>query len=121
MKMETPKMDVVRFEEADVIVASPTPIFTTKVGGFNNETAGDGNIQYKGVTYTDAASLNSALAEDGLSGYYQLYVPGEQTHTLYATQDMFLLDSKAEPGYEHSILIADGDYDWNGNHFVYRQ
>ncbi len=26
MKMETPKMDVVRFKEADVIVASPTPL-----------------------------------------------------------------------------------------------
>lgn len=26
MKMETPKMDVVRFKEADVIVASPAPI-----------------------------------------------------------------------------------------------
>ena len=28
MKMETPKMDVVRFKEADVIVASPTPVPT---------------------------------------------------------------------------------------------
>ena len=122
MKMETPKMDVVRFKEADVIVASPVPVVhTTKAAGFNNESVGDANIIYKGVSYTDAHTLNSALEADGLAGIYQLYIPGKDTHSYYGTEDMFYIDENPQYGIEHSILIPDGDYDWNGSAFVYRQ
>ena len=46
MKMETPKMDVVRFEEADVLAASNDRIALT---GFNNGNYGDATVDGKSV------------------------------------------------------------------------
>lgn len=52
MKMETPKMDVVRFQEADVIVASPSPapvIDTVTISGVG-DTVADNNLLTYGNT-----------------------------------------------------------------------
>ena len=50
MKMETPKMDVVRFKEADVIVASPTPVPTridsVTLSGLGNRNTTDNFLSY---------------------------------------------------------------------------
>lgn len=121
MKMEAPKLDTIRFNESDVIVASDIPdVFTTSVFGFNNEVAGDAFVIYNGVTYTEAASLNAALAEDGLAGLFQLYVPGRETHSYFDSGDMYYIDKAYDPDVETSILIPDGVYTWNGNYFVHQ-
>jgi len=50
-KMRVPKMDVVRFKESDVIVASGGLPNFIKVAGFNDNISGNGTIEYNGVTY----------------------------------------------------------------------
>lgn len=54
MKMETPKMDVVRFNEADVIVASPVPsrIDTVTISGVGDRNATNNFLTY-GTTSLD--------------------------------------------------------------------
>lgn len=51
MKMETPKMDVVRFKEADVLAASPVPsrIDTVTISGVG-DTIADNNLLSYGTT-----------------------------------------------------------------------
>lgn len=52
MKMETPKMDVVRFEEADVIVASPIPgpIDTVTISGVGDTVTTNNYLSYGSTT-----------------------------------------------------------------------
>jgi len=123
MKMEAPKLDIVRFNESDIIVASDIPDlpFST-VYGFNNEVVGDAYVIYNGVTYRDSATLNAALEADGLEGWFQLFVPNIETHSVYDTSDMYYIDSiPHDPGdIEFSILVPDGDYYWNGKCFVHQ-
>lgn len=117
MKMEAPKMDLVRFKEADVIAASN---LTTYVYGFNNETPSDAYVKYKGVTYTDASSLNGALAADGMEGKYQAYLDGQSYHIVYPATDMFDLDKNFGTVNDHSIIVSDGVYVWNGEFFAHQ-
>ncbi len=107
MKMETPKMDVVRFQEADVLAASPN-IYTT-VLGFNNETQKDGGVAYKNQTYFtkdagSAAALEQALNNDGI---YDVRFTSE--HGEYSIAAMWDLDINIITG-EQSIPLVDGEY-----------
>ena len=120
MKMEAPKMDVVRFKAADVIAASgggeQLDIPTSDVYGFVNEVTGDAYISYNGVTYRDSSSLDAALAADGLAGQYQLYQPGVDLYSVHSIQDMFALDKTNGM----SFYVSDGTYEWNGSCFVHK-
>ncbi len=119
MKMEAPKMDVVRFKESDVIVAS-TP--TSYVFGFNNEVPNDAYIKHNGVTYTDSATFASAMANEGLAPVFEAYLEGGNAEgTYYNTSLMFYADSVAGKQEETSVFIPDGTYQWNGEHFKYKQ
>lgn len=116
--MRAPKMDVVRFTESDVIVASS---IRSGVFGFNNETAGDAYITYNNIRYTDAESLRTVLEADGYRAEYKLYVPNHATRSYIDAADMFTVDIAYEENYETSILIPDGDYIWDGRGFVHYQ
>lgn len=107
MKMETPKMDVVRFEEADVLAASPNVV--TTVFGFNNEKQKDGGVAYKNITYLtgeegSAAALEQALNNDGI---YNAKFTSE--HGEYSIAAMWDLDINLISG-EQSIPLVDGEY-----------
>ena len=122
MKMETPKMGVVHFNESDVVVASQGPrpapvpqVYTAAVSGFGNAVAKDGEVTFRGVTYRDAAPLNEALASHGLSGLFRGNFQGYQMSSSFTTEDMFTLDSMAE-----SLHVANGNYVWSGNSFVHQ-
>lgn len=124
MKMETPSVGVVRFNESDVIVASggsqpipdPAPVpHIAAVSGFTNSVSRDGEVTFRGRTYKDAAPLNEALRSHGLSGLFQGYFQGYQMGSKYTTQDMFFLDSMAE-----SLHVSNGIYVWDGNAFVHQ-
>ena len=78
-KMTMPTVDVVRFQESDVIVASGgvTPLSAPLyINGFVSEGAGDGSMGWGGHTYfySDHANLVSKLGEDGY-GYNVLRDP----------------------------------------------
>lgn len=130
MTMKKPEMEVVRFNESDVIVASgPVPVLhTTVVRGFNNEIPHDGEVSFQGITYKDAGALNSALSENGLSGTFQGWMPGKTIKVTYTSEDMFFFDYNADQDYfdddgnkiETSILLPDGIYAWNGSRFTHQ-
>ena len=63
-KMVTPEMSVIRFKEADVIVASGAVPKTMTMATFGNTFAGDGTVTYNGTTYTinSQSSINSLFA-----------------------------------------------------------
>ena len=122
MKMETPKVGVVRFNESDVIVASGNPrpapvpaLHKATVSGFANSVSEDGEVTFRGVTYKDAAPLNEALASHGLAGLFQGSFQGYQMGSNFTTEDMFMLDSMSQ-----SLYVSNGDYVWNGDAFVHQ-
>ncbi len=85
MKMETPKMDVVRFGEADVIVASGNPVehrYAT-LSNWGTGSVGDATVSYSnGHDFTYSYdSLNGLLSNGGLNGN-QSYTSGGSTVTL---------------------------------------
>ncbi len=82
MKMETPKMDVVRFKEADVLAASPVPVdnnFYAMTSGWGGATGGASlrivqnenticNYNWDAISRGEAAHLiNNNINFDGLS------------------------------------------------------
>ena len=68
MKMETPKMDVVRFQEADVLAASQMIASSFALTGFNNGKANDAKID--GADAASAEAINVKLGNLGNS-YFQ--------------------------------------------------
>ena len=101
MKMETPKMDVVRFQEADVIVASgfATRFATVaKAGG----AAGDLEITF-GEHFYNYTSLEEQKEDKLLSGYIRFDLQGNAgSKTL---NDLLADDEKngAYDGYYQSV------------------
>ena len=71
MKMEMPKMDVVRFQEADVIVASSAPDrYLATLGNFGDGKSANGWLK---ITHNGVESTHdwSALLDDNETGYAQ--------------------------------------------------
>jgi hypothetical protein len=70
MKMETPKMDVVRFKEADVLAASPVgPVAQSFVVTGSEDTI-IGNAQVGGVNINDFEKIVNQLGL-GTDSYFQ--------------------------------------------------
>ncbi len=70
-KMRMAEMDVVRFNESDVIVASGV----LKLSGFGDSKANTGSFTYKGNTYaaSEISSLKSVLSGDGYGNTGDMY------------------------------------------------
>lgn len=59
-KMKTPEMDVVRFKESDVIVASGgVPNGVMRVNGYSNNKANDGTMSFGSEVFTTSQIFNS--------------------------------------------------------------
>lgn len=69
MKMETPKMDVVRFKEADVLAASPAPVVQSFVVT-GSEDQITGNAQVGGVNINDFEKIVNQLGL-GTDSYFK--------------------------------------------------
>ena len=111
-KMTKPTVDVVRFTESDVIVASDI----LHLSGYNDQKYPNGVMTFRGINY----STNDRLGENP-SGLYSILSSefGQSIETTYA-----------DPGYDSSIgnlfecdtgstvyqvNAADGNYFWNGS------
>lgn len=113
-KMNYPNMEIVRFNEADVIVASGLP--TLKVEGANNVTPGDlvmqcGDYQFinKGVSTPDSfyKDLQNYFGESVGAGTYLINSDNAAKPTL---SDVVGRDNVEQSTVWHSI---DGTYYWN--------
>lgn len=101
-KMRVPKMEVVRFKESDVIVASGALASLTLLG-FANTRKNDGTMTYKGMIYDgdNYSDLISVLTGDGYSDYI-----GENYQSV---SGLFIMDSKGKS----NGITSDGTYIWN--------
>lgn len=103
-KMRVPKMDVVRFKENDVIVASGA-IPSLTLFGFANIIEKDGLMTYKGTSYNSSNynDLITALTGDGY-----LNCIGEDYQSI---SGLFTKDSKGRS----NTITPDGTYIWNSD------
>lgn len=97
--MKRPEMDVVRFKEADIIVASGN---IATLSGFNDNEARNGIVSYGGTDYK--RDDRDSFPYDGKE---TLFYSGNAQTTLNA---LFMLDSL-----ENSPSGFDGKYTYNEN------
>ena len=121
MKMETPKMDVVRFQEADVIVASPIPATPVFLTGFKDTSANNGKVSFdhngqsylfETKNYNDATSFANAVTNAGVADVNFNDNSDPDNHSL---NGLFYADIAGE-----SLPIPDGTYYWNPSTRSYR-
>ena len=123
-KMSVPKMDVVRFNESDVIVASS---FRVSISGLGNSQADEtytlGNN--KAVTYNGAPGYFSTDLADYLADYMdERHWSVDREIPFYLTSDGDTYKTPLglaglEDAYGDSAPYA-GDYEWNGSRFVHQ-
>ena len=108
-KLTTPEMNVIRFNEADVIVASGgDPKRTINVSGIKDGTLGNGKITYMGTDYTNNnqwVALQNAFAAN-ISSSKQGYLDFSVNNTTTGLNCVWDSD-------ESTDYFSDGDY--NGN------
>lgn len=104
-KMTVPTMDVVRFNENDIIVASggnptpppPGPVEYLRLDNFNNGTVGDGLINNK-YNIKDYVDLLGIIHEHGLIAHFK-----------YA--DNAIVSAEDILANEENFVLMDGDYE----------
>ena len=112
-KMRVPKMDVVRFKESDVIVASGGLPNFIKVTGFNDNISGNGTVEYNGVIYNKSnyTDLIDFLADQTDYDSYVKYQDMSQTiNKLFRKSD-----GTNAGGY------VDGTYVWDASANAFKQ
>ena len=133
-KMSEPKMDVVRFNESDVIVASggfDSALRTLSVTGVGDGEANNalfafggkgGTWSSKQIEFSDSSyvnSINSYLGVDASNRRICLDVPlatgGYASYPLrnLAGDELSSRDNNFNVDYN-------GDYTWNGSHFIHQ-
>ena len=115
MKMETPKMDVVRFQEADVLAAS-TPVFQDKVTIAN---LGDSNYANNRVSGTAGTGFNFTFNEINSGSLAHLLNLDSQFKNGDYNDSLRNLIDKTNPEdadyYSHFI----GTYEWSSTEGKY--
>ena len=112
-KMASAKMDVVRFDESDVICGS-SPVNFMTVSGMGNDDQNDGTITYKGTDY----SINN------LSGFYTQFNHSNHTNidddsSIYIWPDEYL-QSATTLGQLPTWETGSGDTDKVNGAYVWR-
>ena len=110
-KMVTPYVDVVRFRESDVIVASGVLRFTN----FNDTVRANGQVSYNGHTYDTSkypTRVNDFL--NALGG--KDYIVSTTTGIREGVDNLLSYEYNKEES-----VTADGDYYWDGSVWRYRQ
>ena len=108
-KMRVPKMDVVRFKENDVIVASGA-IPSLTLFNFANTIKNDGKMTYKGTSYnsTNYNDLITALKVDGYPDW--IGENGSSFSWFMSISGLFKQDKKG-----NDRGFPDGTYIWNSD------
>ena len=113
-KMRTPEMEVVRFKEADVIVASGYS--SMSVSGFQNKTPNDASFNVSGVaSYTNDGTQDISAFYSALSTHYEATINGSTTLDRGDVAASFTtLFERDASGTSRDF---DGTYSWTGTGF----
>ena len=119
-KMTMPRVEVVRFQESDVIVASGDIL---KLSGFADGAPQTATMTFRGTPYTNEGADNSASAGNALNaaltraGYGNIVDATRVSENSLdgSVQNLF----ESDFGGDNLLHAADGDYHWDG--FMWRQ
>ncbi len=105
MRMATPEMKVVRFNENDIIVASGDTLSLSKMG---DGQAKNGVVNYKNqvFTLTDSSAVNAVMAALNAAGHDSSTEIRKPDSSPFKVE--FILDKEVNSGIE--------DNKWNGNY-----
>ena len=115
MKMETPKMDVVRFQEADVIVASSTPLFVT-LSNLGNKNFNDNKASGKSTTGSSFELEFSDMQGGALAQLLNL----ESTFNNGTSSSSLknLVDNTSKDNDDESYGAYNGNYVWTDGEYL---
>ena len=118
-KMTMPRVDVVRFQESDVIVAS-TLILTNYSDNKTSAGIGNGSITYRGNTY-------STTGGDPVFSQLDAALGGRNMVTMTSSEksinieSVFYFEVSNDPQYYQQVETNDGIYVWDGSSWVWRR
>lgn len=108
-KMTKPEMDVVRFQESDVIVAS-----TIYLGNYNDTFVGNGFIRYKGVDYnTNGGDTVYQNLKTALGGKESFVLKNGEYHVESVYYFENAVDSYSQ------VEGSGGTYRWSGSSWIF--
>lgn len=122
-RMSAPTMEVVRFKEADVIVASgATRTFSS--GNFNDGVAGNATISLpNGYTFTNTSSSGEAEwtpLYNQLSDYFKTTINGDTEISNGSSNAVGLQKLLHDETFTNYLPGYDGDFYYDTQHSVFR-
>ncbi len=118
-KMVMPEMNVVRFQESDVIVASSNVLY---LSGFNDTTHYNGVMTFNGITaqYNNESGntlgeLGTAINNAGFGNHIQAKTTDNMDNILE-----HLIEFDWSENSEFKVTAEDGGYTWNGSMWMHQ-
>ncbi len=101
MKMSTPEMKVVRFNENDIIVASGDTLSLSK---FGDGEAKNGVVNYKNqaFTLTDSSAVNAVLAALNADGYSESTLVDNGSNNT-SVKNLFKIEANVSGNFETGV------------------
>ena len=118
-KMRMPRVEVVRFQESDVIVAS-TLILTNYIDNKTSAGVGNGSITYRGNTYNTTGGDTVFSQLDAALGGRNMVTMTESGESINI-ESVFYFENNTKPEYYEQVITNDGIYGWNGSSWVWRR
>jgi len=119
-KMNAPKMEVVRFKEADVIVASGAKTLTLE--NFGNGVLGDGSLNFGNYTHTsnDVRYWNNTDLKDHMYDYFGYDFNADRDSKFFnGTHGFKAIASDAYGNSDTSSNSLNGTWEWDSSEKVF--
>ena len=123
-KMSTPKMNVIRFNESDVIVASGVVGKTLSISGIGDGQSGNAFLNIGGTPYNSSQVHDS---DDGFINGYNAYMSGLSTYSedilLHSGQESLFINTalgSADGSSDSSYYWIDGTYEWRDDSWYHQ-
>lgn len=115
-RMMAPKMDVIRFKEADVIVASGAKATGVSISGFADGTAGNGSVTLGSNTYSSGDFKNkwSSTIQPDLYNNFGFNFDGT-TNYFGGSYSFSTIASETADKNRNKFGELNGDWEWNAS------
>jgi len=121
-KMNAPKMEVVRFKEADVIVASGAKTLTLE--NFGNGVLGDGSLNFGNYTHTstDVMQWNNTNLKNHMYDYFGYDFHANKNNNFFnGTHGFGAIASDVYNNSDTSPASLNGTWEWDSSLEVFKK
>lgn len=114
--MRLPEMEVVRFKESDVVVASGTAVLSMKWSYFGDSIKGNGVVNYNGNDYVMSSQDNldallNAMSNIGVNGGTEIRTsPNAEYHTLNGVLQKEFKSGVGSPDWNGTFTLTNGTF-----------